>query len=77
LLEGARNSGLELISDFGYGNGIGLSLNESPVIKEKSAQRIKEGMCIALRLPVTDKTYGKIMFGRTFLVGKNGAEAVT
>ncbi len=77
LLKEARNSGLEPTPDFGYGNGIGLSLNESPVIKEKSAQKIKEGMCIALRLPVTDKTYGKIMFGRTFLVRKSGAEAVT
>jgi Xaa-Pro aminopeptidase len=77
LLDAARGSSLEPLSEFDYGNGIGLSLNELPVINEKSAQKIKEGMCIAVRLPVTDKTYGKVIFGRTFLVGKNGAEAAT
>jgi Xaa-Pro dipeptidase len=77
VLEDAQRSGLELLSDYGLGGGIGLSLNELPVINEKGAQKLKEGMCLSLRLAVKDKTYGSTMFGNTLLVGKNGAEIVT
>ncbi len=77
LLEDARRSGLELLSDYGLGGGIGLSLNELPVINEKGAQKLKEGMCLSLRLAVKDKTYGSTMFGNTLLVRKNGAEVLT
>jgi len=77
LLEDAGRSGLELLSDYGLGGGIGLSLNELPVINEKGVQKLKEGMCLSLRLAVRDKTYGSTMFGNTLLVGKNGAEVLT
>jgi Xaa-Pro aminopeptidase/Xaa-Pro dipeptidase len=77
VLEDAGRSGLELLSDYGLGGGIGLSLNELPVINEKGAQKLKEGMCLSLRLAVKDKTYGSTMFGNTLLVGKNGAEVLT
>ena len=77
LFDGARESGLEPLSDYGLGNGIGLSLNESPVISERGGQRLKEGMCLALRVAVHDKTFGNVMIGSTLLVGKNGVEVVT
>jgi Xaa-Pro aminopeptidase len=47
------------------------------VISEKGAQKLKEGMCLSLRLAVKDKTYGSTMFGNTLLVRKNGAEVLT
>ena len=77
IVDEVRLSGLELLSDYGLGNGIGLSLNEPPIISEKGAQRLKEGMCLALRLTARDEIYGRVMFGNTLLVGKNGAEVVT
>ncbi len=77
MVDDARQSGLEPLSEYGFGNGIGLSLNEAPVIGEKGAQKLKEGMSLALRLPVSDKNHGRVMFGNTLLVGKNGAEVVT
>ncbi len=77
IVDELRLSGLELLSDYGLGSGIGLSLNESPIISEKGAQRLKEGMCLALRLAARDKIYGRVMFGNTLLVGKNGAEVLT
>jgi Xaa-Pro aminopeptidase len=70
-------AGLEPLSDYGLGNGIGLSLNESPVISEKGGKGLKEGMCLALRLAARDEIYGRVMFGNTLLVGKDGAEVVT
>jgi hypothetical protein len=30
-----------------------------------------------LRLPARDEIYGRVMFGNTIIVGKNGAEVVT
>jgi len=77
LFDGARESGLEPLSDYGLGNGIGLSLNEWPVINERGGQKLKEGMCLALRVAVHDKTLGNVMIGGTLLVGKNGVEVVT
>jgi Xaa-Pro aminopeptidase len=77
IAEHAKQPGFELLADYGVGNGVGLSLNELPVVSVKGAQRLKEGMCLAVRLPVRDKTYGKVMFGSTIIVGKNGAEPVT
>jgi Xaa-Pro aminopeptidase len=77
LFDGARGSGLEPLSCYGLGNGIGLSLNESPVINERGGQKLKQGMCLAPRLAVHDKTLGNVMIGSTLLVGKNGVEEVT
>jgi Xaa-Pro dipeptidase len=77
IADEVRLSGLELLSGYGLGGGIGLSLNEPPIISEKGAQRLKEGMCLALRLPARDEIYGRVMFGNTIIVGKNGAEVVT
>jgi len=77
LTESAQRSGFEMLADYALGNGIGLSLNEQPVVRAKSAQKLKEGMCLALRLPVRDRTFGKVMFGSTLIVGKDGVEAVT
>ena len=77
VVAGARQSGLDLLPDYGLGNGIGLSLNEAPIVKEKGARKLKEGICLALRLAVKDKTFGRVMFGNTLFVGKHGAEIVT
>lgn len=77
IVDEAASAVLALLPDYGFGNGVGLSLNEFPVISEKGAQRLKEGMCIALRLAARDEIYGRVMLGNTIIVGKNGAEVVT
>jgi len=77
ITERAQQSGFEMLADYALGNGIGLSLNEQPVVRANSVQKLKEGMCLALRLPVSDKTFGKVMFGSTLIVGKEGVEKIT
>ncbi len=77
IAERAARSGFEVLADYALGNGVGLSLNELPVVSAKGAQKLKEGMCLAIRVPVRDKTLGKVMFGSTVIVGKDGVEVVT
>jgi Xaa-Pro aminopeptidase len=77
ILAGLRKSELELTPEYDLGGGIGLSLNEAPAISQEGSQKLKEGMCLALRPTVKDKTHGRVMFGNTLLIGKNGAEVVT
>ena len=77
IVDEAALAGLQPLLDYGFGNGIGLSLNESPVITERGGQRLKEGMCLALRLAARDEIYGRVMLGNTLIVGKDGTEVVT
>ncbi len=77
MKEAATQSGFDLLDTYALGNGIGLSLNELPLIAPKGRQRLTEGMCMAMRLPVRDKTFGSIMVGDTLIVTKRGIELVT
>jgi len=72
-----QESGFDLVADYGLGGGIGLSLNESPVITEKGKEKLKEGMCLSLRAAAKEKSGRLVMMGNTLIVGKDGAEVVT
>ena len=72
-----EQAGSGYMSQYGLGNGIGLSLSESPAISREGAGRFAKSTCFALRLAVRDTTYGSVMFGNTLLVGKSGAEVLT
>jgi Xaa-Pro aminopeptidase len=72
-----KNSGLESISDYGLGQGIGLDLHEPPYLNDSDQTRMKSGMCVAIRLTMKDNKIGAIMTGDTFLLTENGPEKLT
>jgi Xaa-Pro aminopeptidase len=72
-----QKSNVDYIPDYGLGQGIGLSLQESPVITKEDPSLLKEGMCLTLRLAIQDKEMGAIMIGNTIYVSKDGPEAFT
>jgi Xaa-Pro aminopeptidase len=77
ILDGARESGIELIRTYGFGGGLGLSPKEAPRIEEASDGRIEEGMCLSLRLAARDEALGAVMRGGTLVVGENRVDVVT
>jgi Xaa-Pro aminopeptidase len=72
-----QDSGFEFVADFGLGGGIGLSLHESPVITEKGKEKLKERMCLALRIAAKEQSGRFLMMGNTLILGKEGVEIVT
>lgn len=76
-LHEVQKSKAHAIWDYGMGQGIGLSLQELPLINKEEKNVIKEGMCLTLRLAIKDNEMGGIMIGNTFHVSKNGPEVLT
>jgi Xaa-Pro dipeptidase len=72
-----RKSNVNPIREYGLGQGIGLSLQEFPVITSKDETLLKEGMCLTLRLAVKNEELGAVMVGDTIHVSKNGPEVLT
>ena len=72
-----KKSGLEPISDYGIGQGIGLDLHESPYINSSDQTRMKQGLCFAIRLTMRDKKIGAFMIGDTFMLTEKGPEKST
>jgi Xaa-Pro aminopeptidase len=74
-LDAAARAGLRLADDFGYGNGIGLSLDEAPGIAAGSIAVLAAGMSLSLRL--FSREQGGFLYGDTLLVNNQGSEIVT
>lgn len=72
-----EKSGYIYIPDYGLGNGIGLSLEEFPFLKEKEEKRFFSGMCISLHLPLKDKKEKYFMLGDTILINESGPTILT
>ena len=72
---GARE--VDYIPEYGFGQGIGLSLQEFPLISEVEESLLREGMCLTLRLAVQDKAMGAVMAGNTIHLTKEGPEVLT
>ena len=77
VLDSIQKSGIGYILDYGFGQGIGLSLQEVPFIDAKDGTQMKEGMCFTMRFAVEDKEVGVVMEGDTFLLAENGPEKLT
>ncbi len=71
----AAVAGCALADEYGYGNGLGLSLAEVPVIAEKSPDCFLPGMCLSLRLMTRD--LGGLMCSDTLVITSRGNEVVT
>ncbi len=65
------------VPDTGLGQGVGLSLNESPLISGKDETELKPGMCFALRIAIKGANSEAVMVGNTVLLLKNGVEIAT
>lgn len=68
---------VDAISDYGLGQGIGLSLQELPLLTEEETNPLREGMCLTLRLAVKDGGKGPMMIGNTIYLSKGGPEVLT
>ncbi|MFC2012413.1 M24 family metallopeptidase [Chloroflexota bacterium] len=64
------------IPDYGLGQGIGLGLQEPPVLSERDTTPFKEGMCLAVRLAIRDDDKGAVMIGDTVYLSANGPEVL-
>jgi Xaa-Pro aminopeptidase len=69
--------GLDLLEDYGMGQGIGLSMKERPLMELHETGELEEGVCFTLRLGVGDETIGAAMIGNTFCVTNAGLEGLT
>lgn len=68
---------VDAISDYGLGQGIGLSLQELPLLTEEETNPFREGMCLTLRLAVKDGGKGPVIIGNTIFLSKGGPEVLT
>jgi Xaa-Pro aminopeptidase len=59
------------------GHGVGLEVNELPVIGPRSDRPLQAGNVIALEPKYTDPEYGVIGIENTYVVNENGAEKLT
>jgi Xaa-Pro aminopeptidase len=64
------------VTEYGLGNGIGLWVDESPVLSEEDPGTLQAGMCLAMRLAIKDKGKGPIMTGCTVHLTENGPEVL-
>ena len=67
----------EYISDYGLGQGVGLSPQEHPVLAEGDNSTLREGMVSSLRVGIYDKERGAVMNGETIYLSKKGCEILT
>ncbi|MDB4443824.1 aminopeptidase P family N-terminal domain-containing protein [bacterium] len=70
-------SPMDELGEYGLGQGIGLSLHESPVIDQNATGHFEEGMCFALHVMSKDKEIGPCITGETILLSKEKAEVLT
>ena len=59
------------------GHGVGLELNEPPIISDYEHSTISEGYTIALEMHMMDENLGVIKLEDTILIGHNGNELLT
>ncbi len=69
--------GLDLLEEYGMGQGIGLSMKERPLMDRNETGDLEESICFTLRLGVDDETLGAAMIGNTFCVSNTGVESLT
>jgi Xaa-Pro aminopeptidase len=65
------------ISDYGLGDGIGLSCREAPFLNGKDTTPLSEGMCLSLRMITPDAKTGAIMIGNTVYLSDADVEVLT
>lgn len=69
--------GVEALSPYGLGNGIGLGLYEAPALTEETPGELREGMVLSLRVAAADSDGTCSIVGGTVLVSDNGGLVLT
>jgi Xaa-Pro aminopeptidase len=72
-----REKNFIYISDYGLGQGIGLSLQESPIFSNINQTQMKSGMCFSVRIVAVGEGRSAIMIGNTILLNDDGMELLT
>ncbi|MDP2644153.1 MAG: M24 family metallopeptidase [Desulfobacterales bacterium] len=72
-----QKSKVDFIPTYGLGQGIGLDLQEAPMLTGEDSTMLKEGMLLTFHLAIKDADLGAIMLGNTLYLGKDGAELLT
>ena len=52
-------------------------MHEAPLLAEKEAGWLKEGMCLAVEIAVRDEETGLALVGETVYLSKDGPEMLT
>jgi Xaa-Pro aminopeptidase len=76
-LEKIKEKNFIPVSDYGLGQGIGLALEESPVINDSNQIRMKSGMCFSIRVAAEGEGRSATMYGDTILLNDDGIELLT
>jgi Xaa-Pro aminopeptidase len=67
----------DFISDYGLGQGIGLSPEEGPWLDETDGGSLESGMCLTLHPCMRDPNLGAVMIGNTLALSERGIEVLT
>jgi Xaa-Pro aminopeptidase len=76
-LNETKKASLDTIPTYGLGNGIGLSLQEFPILEEGVTDDLKNGMCFAIRMAAKDKEIGSAMIGETIILSDDHQSVLT
>jgi Xaa-Pro aminopeptidase len=76
-LDKIKANSMDVILEYGLGQGIGLSLQEPPFLSEEDATQLQEGMCLTFRLAFNNRELGAIMMGDSIHLSKSGPEVLT
>lgn len=68
---------IDVLPEYGLGQGIGLSLQEAPFLDESETGRFQEGMCLALQLAARHEEAGFAVMGETVYLSGSGPEVLT
>jgi Xaa-Pro aminopeptidase len=72
-----KAKGLEPMLEYGIGQGIGLAADEAPYLNEGDNTPVRDGMALALRLFVKDRSAGVVATGNTVVVTAGALEVLT
>ena len=76
-ITGLNANGLEPMLEYGIGQGIGLAADEAPYLAEGENTLMREGMALALRLFVKDRSARVAATGSTIIVTEAATEVLT
>jgi Xaa-Pro aminopeptidase len=68
---------IDVLPEYGLGQGVGLSLREAPFLDESDTGRFQEGMCLALQLAARNKEGGFAVMGETVYLSGIGPDVLT
>jgi len=72
-----KANSMDVVLEYGLGQGIGLSLQEPPLLTDEDPTQLQEGMCLTFRLAIKNRELGAVMIGDTIHLSKSGPGVLT